>query len=212
MPMLMRRRVTLTVALVIACAGGCARNPTPRAPDALPSRLIRAVVLVAADDPDYPRADEQGAVKAPGEGNVSRAIVVRLTQDVPVFRLWNGPDVVDANGHTNRIGSWWTFEPPRGSVQRYRRDYAVCLAWNRLAWVAACTLKKGAVVAVGPGNSVSSAACGDETGREHYPPNGRRWQLYVARPLERTGPEKELDCSDESRDYAADPRDVARRR
>lgn len=212
MPMSMRRSLTLTIALVIAAAGGCARNPVPRGPGVLPSQLTGAVVIVGSDDPDYARADEAGAVKSPGEGNVSRAVIVRLTQDMPIFRLWNGPDAVDASGHTNRIGSWWTFERPRGSVQRYRQDYAVCLGWNRLAWVATCTLKKGAVVAVGPGNSVSAETCGDASGREHYPPNERMWQLYVARPLERVGPEKELDCSDESRDYAADPRDVSRAR
>jgi hypothetical protein len=37
------------------------------------------------------------------------------------------------------------------------------------------------------------------------------WQLYVARPLERSGRDKELDCSDTSRDYPADPNDVSNR-
>src|ERR671921_902624 len=73
---------------------------------------------------------------------VPRGLVGRPTHDLPIYRLGNGPDVVDAVGRTNRIGSWWTFEPPHGTVQRYRHDYAVCRAWNRLAWVVSCTLKR----------------------------------------------------------------------
>jgi hypothetical protein len=208
----MRRQRTVAAIVLALWVGACARNPVPRAPNALPPQLAAAVVVLSPGDPDYARADDVGAVKPPGAGNVSRAVVVRLAEDLPIFRLWNGPTAVDASGRTNRIGSWWTFEAPHGSAQRYRRDYAVCRVWNTLTWVATCTLKKGAVVAVGPGNSVSAESCEDPTGREHYPPNNRMWQLYIAHPLERSGPDKELDCSDTSRDYQADPRDVSKPR
>jgi hypothetical protein len=139
-------------------------------------------------------------------------MVIRTTDDIQVFRMWNGPAKVDGNGRTNRIGSWWTYDAPRGNVREYRRDYEICLAWNDLTWVATCTLKKGSVVAIGPGNSVSAATCADKTGRESYPPNNRDWQLYVARAFERIGPDKELACPDQSADYEADQQNLSRRK
>jgi hypothetical protein len=212
----LRGRVSVVV-LAAALLAGCARHPavtpaSPTAPFQLPAVLASSAEALPPGAAGYARADLPSAVKAPGEGNVSRAMVIQLTQDIRVFRLWSGPDKKDANGRTNRIGSWWTYDPPRGAAAQYRVDYEICRAWNDLTFVATCTLKKGAIVAIGPGNSVSAETCGDKTGHEHYPANEGHWQLYVYRAFERVGPvdeDTELDCPDESRDYEADPRNLA---
>jgi hypothetical protein len=205
------------LALIAALSLACGQRISPAVPGSLPPltlppQLVGRAEVLAAGAPDYVRADVGTAVRPPGDGNVSRAIVIRLTEDMRVFRMWNGPSKLDASGRTNRIGSWWTYDAPRGSVREYRKDYEICVGWNDLAWVAACTLKKGAVVAIGPGNSVSAATCGDLTGKESYPSNNRDWQLYVARAFERVGPDKELECPDPSADYEADQRNLSRRK
>ena len=208
------RSARLLTVLIVALSVSCARFPAPAAPGprpglTLPADLAASVVILAPGADGYERADIQTAVESPGEGKVSRAIVIRLTRDIAVYRLWSGPDKVE-NGRTNRIGSWWTHDRPRGNVRQYRTSYEVCAVWNDLTWVATCTLRKGAVVAIGPGNSVSAATCGDKTGKEKYPPNEHNWQLYVSRAFERIGPDKELDCPDPDKDYEAQPGNLAK--
>jgi hypothetical protein len=162
-------------------------------------------VIVPRGDPDEPRADLASAVKAPGEGGISQGLVVRLTSDMTVWRLWSGP-AKKQDGRTNRLGQWWSYEAPRGTQQQYRIDYEICAAWNDLTHVAKCTLKKGAVVAVGPGNSVTPAVCGDPAGKETYPVNPRAWQVWVSKVWARP---QELECPAEVADYEADPTDIS---
>ena len=181
---------------------GCAKHlpdvvlPTP---DPMPAAFVGHAVVLAADDPDFDRAHVVEAVKMPGAGGVTEALVVRITEDVPVWRMWSGPDKLYGGGRTNRIGQWWTPDAPQGTVAQYRVDYEICAAWNDLAWVAQCTLKAGAVVAVGPGQSVSAETCGAEG--ESYPASNHI-QLFVWQPW--TQPEA-LVCPDVSADHAVDP-------
>ncbi|MDD5298399.1 MAG: hypothetical protein PHU46_15965 [Rhodocyclaceae bacterium] len=175
----------------------------------LPPQLSGKAQVLMAGDPDYGRAAVGSAVKPAGRGGVSAAIVVRITEDIPVYRMWNGPGKKDARGNTNRLGGWWSYDPPRGPVSRYRSDYEICLTWNELAWVATCTLKTGAVVAIGPGQSVSAETCGDATGKENYPANAVGWQTYVDQPWARGA---EFACPPDSSDYAADPEDIGKAR
>lgn len=207
--------------LALSCAGAPLGGPAPGgpvpggpvpggpAPLALPPQLAGKAVVVADGDPDASRADLASAVKKPGEGGLTRGLVVRLIADVPVWRMWSGPARKDARGRTNRIGQWWSYDPPRGTRQAYRIDYEICVGWNDLTYVAACTLKKGAVVAVGPGSSVSAATCGDATGKESYPASDRAWQVWVSKLWARG---EELACPPEASDYEADPDDIARPR
>jgi hypothetical protein len=167
------------------------------------------VTQISASDPDYARAALSSAVKPAGEGGVSEGQVVRVTEDIPVYRLWSGPASRDANGRTNRVGSWWTPGTPHGSSAQYRVDYEICHAWNALTWVARCTLKKGAVVAIGPGQSVSAQTCQDPSGQEHYPADPAHWQIYVDKVWARP---QEVVCEPESEDYQADPEDVSRQK
>lgn len=173
----------------------------------LPAQLSGKAVVLSPSDPDYARAVVGSAVKPAGMGGVSEALVVKITQDIPVYRMWNGPAKVDARGNTNRLGGWWSYDAPQGSVTKYRADYEICKAWNDLTWMATCTLKQGAVVAIGPGQSVSAETCGDPTGQEQYAANASGWQTYVDKPWARGA---ELVCPDVSADYTANPADISK--
>ena len=175
---------------------------------ALPEALKGKAVALASTDPDYARAKLAEAVKPAGEGGLTRGLVVRLTADIPVWRMWSGP-AKKYNGNTNRLGQWWSYDAPHGTQQDYRQAYEICASWNDLTWVAKCTLKSGAVVAIGPGNSVSAATCG---GEEAYPANDKDWQVYIAEAWKRLGADKELDCPAESADYEADAADISKKR
>lgn len=174
----------------------------------LPKKLEGKAVVLSPADPAYPRAVVDAAVKNPGLGGISQGIVVRLTRDVPVYRLWSGPDQKDSRGYTNRVGQWWSYDAPTGSQQAYRADYEICEQWNQLSWVATCTLKKGAVVAIGPGQSVWAETCADPTGKEAFSANAEDWQVWVSTAWTRM--DKELVCPDETRDYKADPANIAK--
>jgi hypothetical protein len=187
-----------------ACKGAV---PCPSGPEralVLPVVLQGKAVVLDKSDLDYPRADLAGAEKPKGEGGVSRGMVIRVTADFHVWRLWNGPAKLDPSGHTNRMGGWWAYDAPHGDQSGYRRDYEVCRIWNDLTWVAQCTLKAGAVVTIGPGNDVRADVC--KKPGEAYPPNERDWQLWVANPWSRG---KELECPAETSDYEANPLDIS---
>lgn len=174
---------------------------------ALPKKLEGKATVLEASDPDYARAVIGSAVKPEGQGGVSAGLVVKITQDLPVYRMWNGPEKKDARGNTNRLGGWWSYDAPKGPVAKYRKDYEICQTWNDLTWVATCTLKAGAVVVIGPGQSVSAETCGDPTGKEHYAANAKDWQVYVDKPWTRAA---ELECPAETSDYAANPKHIAK--
>jgi hypothetical protein len=169
-----------------------------------------SIVVLTPADPGYAQVSLDQAVKPAGQGGVSEAQVVRLTRDLPVYRMWSGPDKLNASGQTNRLGSWWSFDRPTGSVSAYRSDYEICLSWNDLTWVAACTLKAGAVVAIGPGQSVDAATCANPAGPEMYGPNKKGWQVYVDRPWAQ--PAAVFECPPVSADYQADPWEIGRPR
>lgn len=175
----------------------------------LPKTLEGKVQVLSSSDPDYAKAVVANAIKPAGDGGVSQAVVIKLTEDMTVYRLWNGPAVKDSRGNTNRMGSWWAFDAPTGPVAGYRNDYEVCNAWNQLTWVATCTLKKGSVVAVGPGQSVSAMTCGDPTGKESYPENAAHWQVYIDKAWSRSA---ELVCPPDSADYEANPSDISKKK
>lgn len=193
------RALLIAVLALSACAPMAARDDALPLPAALQGK---AVVLSSAD-PAYGRANVASAIKPEGQGGVSQALVVKLSQDLPVYRMWNGPVT---SGNSNRLGGWWAFDAPRGSREGYRRAYEICGTWNQLVWVATCTLKQGAVVAIGPGQSVSAEICGDSSGYETYGANSRDWQVYVNQSWTRPD---ELSCPPETVDYKADPANVA---
>ena len=174
----------------------------------LPPQLVGKAQVLNPGDADYAQAVVDKALQPPGMGGIYAALVVRVTEDIPVYRMWNGPGKTDARGNTNRLGAWWSYDAPGGAVSTYRSEYEICRSWNDLTWVATCTLKKNTVVAIGPGQSVTAETCGDPTGQENYPMDPLHWQLYVNSPWNRTA---QLVCPPDSADYAADPADIARK-
>lgn len=197
--------VTVILALSLSL-GGCGHSQLKPPQSALPAVLYGRAEVVPADDPAYDKADQGAAVKPQGEGGISSALVIRTTTDIPVYRMWNGPDKVNARGQTNRLGQWWAYDAPSGTRAQYRARYDICLGWNDLTWMARCTLKSGSVVAIGPGQSVSAETCGDTTGKESYPANPGYWQTWIAKAWARP---QTLDCPPVSHDYRADPNDIA---
>ncbi|WP_291722715.1 hypothetical protein [Magnetospirillum sp. 64-120] len=192
------RPIFLLVLPLAACAG---TMDTSR--PAIPGQISGKAEIVAASDPAWGQANVAAAEKPPGLGGVSQAVVIRLNQDVAVYRMWNGPQ---QGARSNRMGGWWAFDKPKGTREGYRRAYEICGTWNDLKRVAVCTLKKGAVVAIGPGQSVSAETCKDESGHETYGANPQDWQVYVDQAWNR--PET-LACPPEDLDYEADPADVS---
>lgn len=199
--MRMRNMAVLALLLPVAACAGMADQDGA----AVPGGLAGKVRVLSPDDPAYGRAVAAKAVKPAGQGGVTRALVVQATADITVYRMWNGPAKLDANGNTNRLGAWWAADRPIGTAEGYRRAYEICGTWNDLTWVATCTLKTGAVVAVGPGQSVAAATCGDASGHETYDVNQVDWQIYVDSPWKRPD---ELACPPVSADYRANPADV----
>lgn len=200
-------RAGLALVAAVTVLAGCGTLPLPPS-DGLPAALRGRAVVLQPDDPDHGRAMAASAVASPGNGGISRAVVLRIVEPVTVWRLWSGPEVRNAEGRTNRLGRWWSWVPPSGPVDRYRSDYAICLSWNDLTWRAACRLRPGAVVAIGPGQSVAPQAC-SESGRvaERYASKPEVWQLYVHRFV---GDGADLECPDESLDVPVDSEDISR--
>lgn len=190
--------------LLLLMLGLSACAPMAAEDHALPAALAGKATVLASSDPAYAQANVSGAVKPAGQGGVSQALVIQLNQDLPVYRMWNGPQAV--GGNNNRLGSWWAFDAPQGTREGYRRAYEICGTWNELRWVATCTLKQGAVVAIGPGQSVSAQTCADSSGYETYDSNRKDWQVFVNQAWNRPDA---LACPPETADYPADPGNVA---
>lgn len=85
--------------VVAALAAACAQIPATEAPGlSLPTQLQGRAQVVPPTDPVYARAVVSQAVQPEGLGGISAALVVRFTQDTPVYRLW---------------GKARTYSPPR---------------------------------------------------------------------------------------------------
>lgn len=198
----------LAVAAVAALVGCATVSPTQNVGLDVPSQLSGKVVVLGPSDPDYPRGQLDKAVNGPGKGGIYSGMVIKTKEDLPVYRLWSGPQKVDDYGNTSRFGSWWSYVPPSGTAADYRRNYEVCYSWNDLSWVAVCTLKAGSVVAIGPGQSVSEEMCGKKG--ESYAENPDVWQMYIDCPSCRRA---ELSCPKyRESDYEADQGDLSRRK
>ncbi|MEO7331492.1 MAG: hypothetical protein ABI193_23150, partial [Minicystis sp.] len=57
-----------------------------------------------------------------------------------------------------KLGRWWSLSAPKGPIESYRTANAICPEWSDLDMVSECTLKVGAHVVVGPGQSATCKA------------------------------------------------------
>lgn len=86
---------------------------------------------------------------------MSSGFYMEARDKVTIYRCYD-------NENSRRFGSYWAFEPPEGSHDEYRRAYAMCREWNVMTFCTACTLPKGALVFIGPGQSMD---CRGPSGR-----------------------------------------------
>ncbi|AXE29805.1 hypothetical protein DK842_07835 [Chromobacterium phragmitis] len=94
------------------------------------------------------------AVGVPGKGGLCEGAVYQqdgATAGAIVYRVW------DSAKPGSRLGRWWSFHKPQGTVAQYQAANAICPAWSQLNSVVRCQLKAGAQVAVGPGQSADCA-------------------------------------------------------
>lgn len=201
-PIIQRALFVLASLGVASCAW--LTGPEPPAAGTCPNagpctRTAPVFEIVARDDPLWPATAVASAVRPPGKGGISTAMVVRLQHDTPVYRLWtDGTDRPSA-----RIGPWWVFDPPAGTDKEFRERYAVCESWNaRLSRLAACTLARGSIVVIGPGQSVDASTC--EKAGEEYAANPYGYQVYIAQANE----PGVLTCPASDADPRLDPKDL----
>ena len=94
-----------------------------------------------------------------GGGGIGRADLVVAERDVKVYRAYSsGPFNCSIAKPAGEIGGWWSLTPMPIGKKGYRKSMAVCNSWNNFDRKVTCTLKKSAVVAVGPSQSADCSA------------------------------------------------------
>lgn len=116
----------------------------------------------------------------PGAGRLCEGAVYELKQDADflVYRAWN------STNPKSHYGNWWAYTKPVGKISEYRRDYEICYKWSPLDKLTRCTLKKGAKVVIGTGQS---AVCSEYL---TYPVSETQ-QIYIENAKEQM-----LGCED----------------
>lgn len=90
------------------------------------------------------------AIAKDGEGKLCTGQVYEVVEPLTVYRVWTS-----AKPYT-QLGGWWSFDEPQGPADAYREANAICPEWSDLDRMSRCTVKVGARIVVGPGQS---AAC-----------------------------------------------------
>lgn len=136
---------------------------------------------IELEDNFLPDEDESLLIESlgkPGEGGLCQGKVYKTKENthVNIYRAWNSthPD--------SKMGKWWSFEIPTGLVAQYRIAYEICYGWSPLDKMTHCTLKPGAPVVIGTGQS---AKCSEYL---TYPASAMK-QIYI-----KDAPEWVCDC------------------
>ncbi|SIO69148.1 hypothetical protein SAMN05444172_5431 [Burkholderia sp. GAS332] len=122
------------------------------------------------------------AVGRSGKGGVCAGKAFTVTQPITVYRVW------DSSKAFGQYGSWWTFNPPAGPRDNYRRRNEICPSWSRLDRVTQCRLKVGVEIVIGPGQSAQCA----ENDNDVFYQQSADTQVYV--PITGTAGEWVTDC------------------
>jgi hypothetical protein len=146
------------LAPVVLSLVACGATPSPAHPEGQGPAAGAACPgkIEAADGLEETQDDVllQQALGKAGEGKLCTGKVYAATRPVTVYRVWN-----KAKAYT-QLGGWWSLAKPLGPVDRYRHENVICPEWSELNVVSSCTIKVGAKVVVGPGQS---ARCQDGT-------------------------------------------------
>lgn len=124
------------------------------------------------------------ALKPAGKGGVYEGKIVKVSQAFPLYRVYSVKEY--ARTGRGRIGGWWTHIPPARGVSRleYRRRYEICESFNPdLDRVVQCRIYPGALLVIGPGQSVDEGTCG-KGGESYVADSGKRnLQIYLVEPF-----------------------------
>lgn len=166
----------------------------------MPTEIKGKVEILNCTSSEFDQQALNIAVAAPGEGGISNGVEVKTTEEIKVYRLWDGPDSekIARTGVTNQYGAWWSLGTPHGTRDQYRNEAAICKRWNDLKWAALCTVKRGAIIVVGPTQSVSEDKCRDpnkpEIKPDHYSENLTS-QIYIDNYLKYVNCEKRYSAN-----------------
>lgn len=114
------------------------------------------------------------------KGGLCKGSIFKVEKPIVVYRVWNSSYEPSAKGN------WWTFDKPTGTLEKFRKDYAVCCQWGPKDKMDSCTLKVGSKIVVGPGQSVD---CTQEKNRGGNDCNDTRYeiseknQVYIHDPV-----------------------------
>jgi hypothetical protein len=108
----------------------------------------------------------QAAQGESGQGRLCAGKVFVAEKPVTVYRVW------DSTHSYTAYGSWWSLSDPQGPRDNYRKEEDICPEWSALDRMSACSLKVGAKVVIGPGQSVN---CNNNLS---YPPSSVN-QVYI---------------------------------
>lgn len=118
------------------------------------------------------------ALMPEGKGGVYEGKVVKVKEPLWLYRVYSAKEY--ARTGRGRIGGWWTSLPPGRGVSRaeYRRRYEICRSFNPdLDRVVRCRIYPGALIVVGPGQSVDEQTCGKAG--ESYAADGEKRSLQI---------------------------------
>lgn len=109
------------------------------------------------------------SIGAPSQGKLcqGQVYVAKQNTQIMLFRAWNGTNPA------SKFGDWWALKSPRGQVAQYRSDYQICYQWTPMDKMTLCSLKAGAKVVIGTGQSASCSQFLD------YPSSDKK-QVYLA--------------------------------
>jgi hypothetical protein len=121
------------------------------------------------------------ALKPEGAGGVYEGKVLEVKKGFPIYRVYTKKGEPET-GRNNRFGGWWTHLPPGRGITKaeYRRRYEICESFNRdLDRVVQCRIYPGALLLIGPGQSVSEGTC-RKPGESYASDTGKdNLQIYI---------------------------------
>jgi hypothetical protein len=121
------------------------------------------------------------ALKPEGDGGVYEGKILKVKKEFPIYRVYTKKGDPET-GRNNRFGGWWTHVPPGKGISKadYRRRYEICESFNRdLDLVVQCWIYPGALLLIGPGQSVSEGTC-RKPGESYASDTGKdNLQIYI---------------------------------
>ena len=143
--------MVVVITLVSICLASCSGISTHVKSTAIGKDGIACVGDVMDPPPGLVEAKDEALLTktlgVSGKGNLCTGKVFKVTYPLTVYRVWN-----NSKSYTE-FGPWWSFSPPQGPRDAYREANAICPEWSALDRMSVCSLKMGAVIVIGPGQS-----------------------------------------------------------